>query len=128
MTGICLVAGLLAVQFGDAITLRWTHSIQKTVWEEDYRHTAGMLHLVEARIRGTGAGMEPPAGAVLENGAWHYAPAMPPIPRIALSHSSHVPPYVICDGRRCREVTAWLPGLPQDIVMELAPCDAAPRQ
>ena len=81
MTGLCLVAGLLVAQFGDDITLRWTHSIQKIVWEEDYRREGGALRLVEARVRGTGAGMEPPANAVLREGAWHYTPTLPPLPR-----------------------------------------------
>jgi hypothetical protein len=52
----------------------WTHSIEKIRWEEDWRIEDGALHLVEARIRGSGAGMEPPAGAVLKNGVWHYRP------------------------------------------------------
>ena len=71
MNGICLVAGLLVAQFGDDITLRWSHSIQKTVWEEDYRREGDALRLVAARVRGAGAGMEPPADAVLKDGAWH---------------------------------------------------------
>ncbi len=127
MTGICLVAGLLVAQFGDRVTLRWTHSIEKIVWEEDYRREGAALWLVEARVRGTGAGMEPPAGAVLRDGAWHYVPALPPLPRIALRHSSYVKPYEICGNGDCRAITEWLPGLPVEATLELAPCsDAGP--
>jgi len=122
MNGICLVAGLLIAQFGDDITLRWTHSIQKIVWEEDYRREDDALRLVEARVRGTGAGMEPPATAVLRDGAWHYTPALPPLPRVVLRHSPYVAPYVVCAAGTCRPVTAWLPGLPEDALIELAPC------
>lgn len=122
MTGICLVAGLLVAQFGDAITLRWTHSIEKIVWEEDYRRMGNNLRLVEARVRGTGAGMEPPPGAVLKDGAWHYVPALPVLPRVALRHSPHVPPYVVCTDGRCQTASAWLPGLPPDAIMSLEPC------
>jgi hypothetical protein len=122
VNGICLVAGLLIASLGDEITLRWTHSIQKTVWEEDYRREGSALRLVEARVRGTGAGMEPPAGAVLKEGAWHYAPALPPLPRVALRHSPFVPPYVVCSEGRCQPVDKWLPRLPEDAVLELTPC------
>jgi hypothetical protein len=122
MNGICLVAGLLIAQFGDAVTLRWMHSIEKIVWEEDYRLEANSLRLVEARVRGTGAGMEPPEGAVLKEGAWHYTPPLPPLPRIMLRHSPYVPPYVVCGDGHCQTVNAWLPGLPDDVVLELSPC------
>lgn len=122
MTGLCLVAGLLIAPLGDDITLRWTHSIQKTVWEEDYRREGAALRLVEARVRGTGAGMEPPADAVFNDGAWHYRPALPPLPRVTLHHSPFVAPYVVCAGGRCQPVAGWLPGLPDDTLIELAPC------
>ena len=126
--GICLVAGLLLAQFGDQITLRWTHSIQKTAWEEDYRRDGDALRLIAARVRGTGAGMEPPPGAVLRDGAWHYSPAIPPLPRLELHHSPHTAPYVVCSAGTCRPVTEWLPGLPAEAVLELAPCAADGRK
>jgi hypothetical protein len=119
---ICLIAGLLIAQFENDITLRWTHSIQKTVWEEDYRREGAALRLIEARIRGTGAGMEPPADAVLKDGVWHYTPHLSVLPRVSLRHSPHVPPYVLCSGSDCRTVDLWLPGLADDAILELAPC------
>jgi len=122
MTGICLVAGLLIAQFGDNITLRWTHSIQKIVWEEDYRREGAALHLVAARVRGAGAGMEPPADAVLKDGAWHYVPKLPPLPSVVLTHSPHVPAYVVCSAGQCKPVDAWLPALPEHAIMTLLPC------
>jgi len=121
---ICLAAGLLLAPLGEAITLRWTHSVQLIVWEEDYRVKDGTLHLTSARVRGTGAGMEPPPDAVLRDGAWHYAPALPPLPLLQLRHSAHVPPYVLCNGIECRSAPAWLPGLPDDAILELRPCSA----
>lgn len=66
-------------------TLAWTHSIEKIRWEEDYRMVGTHLQLVEARIRGSGAGMEPPDGAVLKNGVWHYQPTLPLLPHAARS-------------------------------------------
>jgi hypothetical protein len=122
MTGLCLVAGLLMAPVGDAITLRWTHSIEKIVWEEDYRYESGAMRLVEARVRGTGAGMEPPAGAVLRDGSWHYTPALPLLPSVRLTQSPFASPYVICSGEACKNVESWLPGLSAEGVFELRPC------
>ena len=122
MNGICLVAGLLIAQFGNDITLRWTHSIQKTVWEEDYRREGNALRLSEARVRGTGAGMEPPPDAMLKDGVWHYVPKLPPLPEVILTHSPHVPAYVVCSGGQCKPVDAWLPGLPENGTLILIPC------
>ena len=64
LAALCLVAGSLQVslpvtQFG----LRWQHSIEKIEWAEDYEVAGPWLHLSQARIRGSGAGMEPPEGA-----------------------------------------------------------------
>lgn len=120
--GICLIAGLLVAPLGDAITVQWTHSIEKILWEEDYRLEAGGLRLIEARVRGSGAGMEPPEGAVLRASSWHYVPRLSVLPRIQLRHSPYVRPYVICNAARCRSVTEWLPGLPDEAILELAPC------
>ncbi len=120
--GICLIAGLLSVQLGDEITLRWTHSIQKTVWEEDYRLNDTGLELTEARVRGTGAGMEPPDGAVFTEGAWYYKPSLPLLPVIILRHSPYVAPYILCSREQCKTVVEWLPGLQENVLMELTPC------
>lgn len=122
MTGICLVAGLLIAQCGGEVTLKWTHSIEKIVWEEDYRRNGATLSLVEARVRGTGAGMEPPDGAILYDGAYHYRPALPPLPEVQLRHSPYTQPYTVCGDGRCRSLPDWLPGLPDESVVILRPC------
>jgi hypothetical protein len=61
---LCLAAGAAgAVLAVNGFTLAWMHSIEKIRWEEDWRIVGRELVITEARIRGTGAGMEPPAGA-----------------------------------------------------------------
>jgi hypothetical protein len=58
---LCLAAGAVAASLAiDSFTLSWIHSIEKIRWEEDWRIEAGALVVTEARIRGSGAGMEPP--------------------------------------------------------------------
>ncbi len=122
MSAICLAAGLLMLPLGEAVTLRWTHSIQKTLWEEDYRGEGKALRLTSARIQGTGAGMEPPPDAKLRNGAWHYTPALPPLPQVSLRHSPYVAPYIVCVANDCRPLPGWLHGLASDTVVNLLPC------
>ena len=66
MSSICLAGGGVIVKLAAAITLSWTHSVEKTRWEEDWRtHPAGIA-IVESRVQGTGAGMEVPEGAKLK--------------------------------------------------------------
>ena len=126
MTGVCIAAGVLAAALPvSAFTLAWTHSIEKIRWEEDYRIVDGRLLLEEARIRGSGAGMEPPAGARFEHGVWHYRPDLPPLERLRLTRSPYTAGYEICTARGCRPLTALLPELPEFAVVEVSACGAA---
>ena len=73
--GICLATGASVTMIAaQAFTLAWTHSVEKTGWEEDWRLDGPRLVLVEARIKGSGAGMEPPDDARLVAGWWQYHP------------------------------------------------------
>jgi len=126
MSGICLAAGVIAATLPfSAFTLAWTHSIEKIRWEEDYRIVdtrPPRLQLTEARIRGSGAGMEPPAGAVLKNGVWHYRPQLASLERLQLSHSPYVADYQLCHAGDCRSLKFYLPELPATAVITLAAC------
>jgi hypothetical protein len=124
MSGICLAAGVLAVTLPlSAFTLAWTHSIEKIRWEEDYRIVGKRLVLDEARIRGSGAGMEPPADARLDqNGVWHYRPKLAPLERLRLSHSPYAGNYESCSGRGCRPLDVILGALPEFATVEVAVC------
>src|SRR5690606_23223998 len=54
---ICLVAGkVIAPLMAGAMTLAWTHSVENIAWEEDWRATPAGLEIVEARVKGSGAG------------------------------------------------------------------------
>lgn len=109
---LCLytAAGLLAASVAaDAFTLTWTHSVEKTAWEEDWRLLGAGLELVEARVQGSGAGMEPPPGAVLDRGWWRYAPALEPQERLLLSRSTFAEDYRICYSGVCRPLGELVP-------------------
>ena len=50
-------------------------------------HAEAGLQIVEARVEGSGAGMEPGEGAVLRDGWWIYKPELPPQREIVLAAS-----------------------------------------
>jgi hypothetical protein len=119
------VGGALAGRIdAQAFTLSWIHSVERIPWEEDWRVTPEGLVVTEARIRGTGAGMEPPDGAVLRDGSWHYRPALPPLPEVVLADAGVVPDRVLCAAGRCRPLHAWLRPVDPRAPVRLAPCPA----
>lgn len=102
--GICLLVDQAVRAFVPALafTLAWTHSIEKTEWREDYRAVDGGFVITEASVAGSGAGMEPPAGARLRDGAWYYTPPPRVHPRLRLTISPYAGEYRFCAQGRCR--------------------------
>ncbi len=125
MIGTCLAAAAFTVALPlQSFTLAWTHSIEKIRWEEDYRIVGQHLRLVEARVRGHGAGMEPPEGAVLKDGAWHYRPALPDLPRLTLARSGFVADYQMCWDGACRPMRDLVGPEDKAPVIEVFPCES----
>ena len=121
---LCLAAGAVTATLAiESFTLAWTHSIEKVRWEEDWHIQGKALVITEARIRGTGAGMEPPADAVLKDGAWHYRPKVGPLARLRLAHSPYTTGYQLCIAGKCGPLAEHLPGAenPSTIVLEACP-------
>lgn len=120
---LCLAAGAVAASLAiDSFTLSWIHSIEKIRWEEDWRIEAGQLVIDEARIRGSGAGMEPPADAILRNGVWHYRPPLPPQAALHLAHSPYTTGYTLCTPTLCTPLADHLPGIDNTATIELREC------
>ena len=120
---LCLTAGVVsAVLAINSFTLAWMHSIERVRWEEDWRVDAGQLQLVAARIKGSGAGMEPPDDAVLQGGAWHYRPRVAAMDRLTLAHSPYTAGYELCTGGSCRLLADYLPGIEESATIVLAAC------
>lgn len=127
---MCLVlaaAGPSAVPVflpGEHFTLAWTHSIEKVRWEEDYAVRAGpplRLQALRARIRGSAAGMEPPADAVLQDGWYNYQPATRSPEGLRLTRSEFTADYDWCDAQhRCTPLAHWLPS--DGNITLLVPC------
>ena len=114
-------------------TLAWTHSIEKVRWEEDYAVRLGdalsappVLQALTARVRGSGAGMEPPPDAVLRDGWYGYTPRTVSPQGLRLTRSAFTADYDWCVDGRCAPLAALLPS-DGDITL-LTPCtDPAPR-
>lgn len=120
---LCLAAGAVTATLAlDAFTLAWSHSIEKVRWEEDWRVDRDRLVIVAARVRGTGAGMEPPPGSALKDGVWHYRPDVPPQAALRLTHSPHAAGYELCLAGRCAPLAHYLPGIENTDVIELEAC------
>ncbi len=96
-------------------TLAWTHSIEKIRWEEDYAvrlDADGRPVLVpgHARIRGSGAGMEPPPDAVPRPGGWYeYQPRTAPLHILRMTRSPYTADYDWCVAGRCEPLRAVMP-------------------
>jgi hypothetical protein len=103
---LCLAsAGVVKMLSVAAFTLAWTHSVEKTEWREDWRITPQGLELVEARVKGSGAGMEPPDDARLVDGWFQWQPKHAPMPQVVLGNSGAAGEWRVCGDGRCRTLS-----------------------
>ncbi|WMC11305.1 DUF1850 domain-containing protein [Oceanimonas pelagia] len=107
---ICLLSASTTVMLlTGSITLSWQHSVEKTRWEETYRAEGRQLRLIEASVQGSGAGMEPPPEARLEQGVWRWQPNLL-LDQVTLAGSAFTGEYTLCDAyERCHPLSHWLP-------------------
>jgi hypothetical protein len=121
---ICLVvAGVVRATLPDPeFTLAWDHSVEKTRWEERYRATESGLVLTEARVEGSGAGMEPPAGATLRDGGWTWNPGLR-LAELRLARSSYTRDYALCWKAGCSELDRLVGEVTDDNVVVVRPCE-----
>ena len=103
---LCLIsAGVTKTLALAAFTLVWTHSIEKIDWQEDWRVTPHGLELVEARVKGSGAGMEPPPEARLVDGWFQSQPKRAPMPEVVLGNSALAGEWRLCRDGKCRTLS-----------------------
>jgi hypothetical protein len=105
VNALCLiVAGVVRATLpGPEFTLAWTHSVEKTRWEETYRIDGDRLVLAEARVGGSGAGMEPPSGAQLRDGRWTWQPRSAHS-ELRLTESTFTKDYTLCANGGCADL------------------------
>lgn len=103
---LCLAsAGVVKMLSVAAFTLAWTHSVEKTAWQEDWRTTPRGLELVRARVKGSGAGMEPPPEARLVEGWFRWSPQRAPLAEVVLGNSGAAGEWRICSDGQCRTLS-----------------------
>ena len=106
---LCLAsAGVVKALSVAAFTLAWTHSIEKVEWQEDWRVTSQGLELVQARVKGSGAGMEPPSDARLVDGWFQWQPKRAAMPEVALGNSGAAGEWRLCNDGRCQTLSEIL--------------------
>ena len=99
---LCLTSvGVVKTLAVAAFTLVWTHSVEKVEWQEDWRVTAQGLELAQARVKGSGAGMEPPADARLVDGWFQWNPARAAMPEVVLGNSGAAGEWRLCGEANC---------------------------
>lgn len=121
---LCLTSGVLTITLAiQSFTLAWEHSIEKIRWEEDWRIEGRQLRIVSARIKGFGAGMEPPPDAVLHKGAWHYRPQIAPLNEVHLANSNYTKDYELCVNDACQPIARLFQGNRDVGPITLSPCE-----
>jgi hypothetical protein len=108
MTGLCIAAAGVAIHVAaSAFSLSWTHTIEKTLWHEEWRVEDDRLLLARARIEGSGAGMEPPPEAQREDGFYVWEPGIARS-EIVLRREPHAGDWRVCAAERCAALGEWL--------------------
>ena len=103
---LCLAsAGVVKALSIAAFTLAWTHSIEKTAWQEDWLVTPAGLELKQARIKGFGAGMEPPPEARLVDGWFQWVPQPVARREVVLGNSGAAGEWRLCHDGACRTLS-----------------------
>jgi hypothetical protein len=103
---LCLAsAGVVKSLTLAVFTLAWTHSVENIEWQEDWRVSREGLELVQARVKGTGAGMEPPPEALLVDGWFQWRPDRLPLQEVVLGNSGVAGEWRICSDGRCRTLS-----------------------
>ncbi len=104
---LCLAsAGVVKSLAVTAFTLSWVHSVEKIEWQEDWQITPQGLQIVQARVKGSGAGMEPPPEARLVDGFFRWTPRLEPLPEVVLGNSGLAGEWHICTEGKCQELSA----------------------
>ena len=125
---ICLslvVGATLLARLPSPVTLRWRHSVEHVLIEEQWEASGEGLLLVSSSTDGLGAGIDVPANASLAGGRWTFRPALPPQHEVQLANSRFVGGYMVCWQGACAPLSEMAGG--QDRVVRMAVCVAPER-
>ena len=105
---LCIAAGGKIIALAaTSFSLSWTHSVEQTLWEEQWAIVDGRLAVIEATVQGSGAGIALPDNAIRTEDGWTYRPSLPPLERLSLAASGATPSaWTLCAGAQCMELGA----------------------
>ena len=122
---VCFATGTIAKMLQvTALSLAWTHSVEKIEWQEDWRVSPHGLVLVEARIKGSGAGIDPPPDARLIAGWWSWNSTPVERSEVILGQSDAVGDWRICADGRCATLPEILGRPPRTEATRMSSCTA----
>lgn len=120
MSALCLVAGGAIVRIATAaFTLGWIHSVERIPIEDAWVVEGDHLRLVESRVKGSGAGIEPGTGARLKDGWFSWTPQDAVRSEIVLRRSGveGTGDWTLCTGGLCRPVGSHVPADADPVVL-----------
>ncbi|MCQ0970213.1 DUF1850 domain-containing protein [Paracoccus sp. TK19116] len=104
---VCVDTGVTILSVAtSAFTLGWSHSVEHTQWVERWQVEDGQLHLIDATVQGSGAGMTIPDNAVKGSDGWTYT-VDPPlrVPELFLAASGMTDGgWTLCASEGCQEI------------------------
>lgn len=118
-------AGVVKALSVAAFMLSWTHSVEKIEWQEDWVVTPKGLEIIAARVKGSGAGMEPPPEARLVNGWFQWTPKPLFLHEVALGNSGVAGEWRLCTQGSCRTLSDILGHSVGANVTLMSVCDKA---
>ncbi|SMF07938.1 hypothetical protein SAMN06265365_102215 [Tistlia consotensis] len=124
MSVLCLAGGGVVARIAaTAFTLAWMHTVERIPWEEDWRVEGDRLVVVESRVKGSGAGMDPPPEARLLDGFYRWTPEQGERREVILRRSPapNVGDWTLCALGTCRKLGEILP--PDADPVRLYPCE-----
>ena len=110
----------LMARLPSPVTLRWRHSVEHVLIEEEWAASVEGLRLVSSSTDGLGAGIDVPASASVVGGRWTFRPALPPQPEVQLANSRFAAGYVVCWRGGCAPLSTLAGGL--DLVVSMSTC------
>lgn len=101
--GACLlVSGKALALAAPLFSLGWTHSVEKVEWVETWRLEGPRLVLEQARVKGSGAGMEPPPEARLQDGWYVWHPGRIERRLVLAASGATGSGWRLCSGGQCQ--------------------------
>lgn len=112
---LCIISDAAIAKIAvSTFILGWTHTVQKTRWEEVWAVTRPGLVMREARVKGSGAGMDPPPEARFDGTWYRWKPSPAPQQSVVLARSDVPGDWEICFGRMgCSPLAEWAAASPQ---------------